>query len=661
MKLNPEQTRAAEHQGSHLLVLAGAGTGKTRTIIARAAFLMAQGVDASRILALTFTRKAASEMISRLKNQVGPAADGIRAGTFHAFCLHTMKHYPKAFGLDRMTVLDRDDQLELLGMIRGSLISKQDLRFPNTKEIAELMSYSRNTNIHFEEYLRKNNYTEATQVNQIMRVYQGYEARKRLRQYVDYDDLLYLFARALHSPSMDDLRRRIAGQYDHILVDEMQDTNPIQWLILDGLRDPAMLYCVGDDAQSIYSFRGADFKNVHSFKERVRNSHVVPLLTNYRSTQPILDLANWLLEQSRKVNYDKKLVAHRGGGTKPQFIEFDSSAEEANWIATDIVQRVNEGTKLNEIMVLVRAAWLARDLEAALASKGVEYVFIGGTKLMEAAHVKDLLAMVRAAVSPTDELGWSRFLRLFNRVGEVTANAAIDQISVLKSPGEVIEKLPVILRFAGTIPDADLIVQALKNVVAAGPSPAKMIEECVKTLDPIQKKRHPDWKKRSQDYNLLVTLAKKHRSVEAFLDTYTLDPVSATVDSKTKNKDALTMITVHSAKGTESKICYIMKVQPGVYPYSYSLDDLDSIEEERRILYVAMTRAKDELILTRVGDKFGTPIFFGGSRGAVPHGGTADFFEEIPATLVDYEMKGFKPSPFENEGPIIPRFRPEDN
>lgn len=661
MKLNPEQTRAAHHQGSHLLVLAGAGTGKTRTIIARAAFLMEQGVDPRRILALTFTRKAAGEMTNRLKNQVGPDADNIRAGTFHAFCLHTMKHYPKAFGLDRMTVLDRDDQLELIGMVRASFVSKTDPRIASREKIAELLSYARNTNIHFQDYLKKTESYDKQEVDILTKIYRGYEARKRLRQYVDYDDLLCLFARTLHSESMDDVRRMISGQYDHILVDEMQDTNPIQWLILDGLRDPAQLYCVGDDAQSIYAFRGADFTNVHSFTKRVNGSKVVPLLTNYRSTQPILDLANWLLASSNKINYDKKLVAHRDGGTKPQFIEFDSPAAEAQWIASDVLHKINEGIKLKEIMILVRAAWLARDLEAALTAKNIEYEFIGGTKLMQSAHVKDLLALVRAAISPTDEIGWSRFLRIFNRVGEATANAAISQISALKNMTDVVEKLPAILRFSGGIPDANYIVESLANVLKASDKPEKMLECAVKYIEPLQRKRYDKWDKRVQDYKLIVSLAKKHKSIEAFLDTYTLDPASASIDGKPKQTDALTLITVHSAKGTESKVCYIMKVQSGVYPYSHSLDDLDAIEEERRILYVAMTRARDELILTRVAEKYGTPIFFGGSRGSVPPGGTADFFEEIPVSLVDYESRIIKPSPFDDEGPIKPRFKPEDN
>ncbi|MEI7920852.1 MAG: ATP-dependent helicase [Planctomycetota bacterium] len=660
MQLNPDQAKAAHHDGGHLLVLAGAGTGKTRTIIARAAHLISIGVDPKRILALTFTRRSAGELVGRLKTQVGPAAEEVRAGTFHAFCLNMMRHFPKAFGLDQLTVLDRDDQLELVGMVRAGFVQSQDKGFPKRERITELLSYSRNTNVGFEEYLKKLGEFKDPEIEKLKSIYRAYESRKRLRSYLDYDDILYLFARTLHRDSMQDVRRMIAGGFDHILVDEMQDTNPIQWLILDGLRDPAKLYCVGDDAQSIYAFRGADFENVHSFTTRVKGGSVLPLITNYRSTQPILDLANWLLAQS-PLNYEKRLESARGTGMKPKLIEFDSPAKEAAWVVQDVMEKRDDGMKLKEMMILVRAAWMTRDLEAALIENQVDYEFIGGTKLMQTAHVKDLLALLRSAISHRDELGWSRYLRLFNRVGDVTANLVIDQVSAMKSPEQAIEMLPDILAGAGKIPDSEQLVLGLVEIQKNRTDPETAMQSAVQFLNPIQKKRYDNWQKRYADYELLITLAKRHKSLEAFLETYTLDPVSATFDSRSEHKDILTLITVHSAKGTECKVGYVMKVQAGVYPHSRSLDDLAAIEEERRILYVALTRAKDELILTKVAERFGSPIFFGASTGRVATGGTSDFMAEYPPELVNYEMHGFQPSPFEDLGPIIARFKPEDN
>lgn len=661
MELNEEQTRAAQYDGGHLLVLAGAGTGKTRTIIARAAHLISAGVDPRRLLALTFTRKAAGELVGRLKSQVGPAADEVKAGTFHAFCLHTMKHYPKAFGLDRMTILDRDDQSELVGLVRSGIVVGKEKGFPKRDKIVELISYARNTNVGFVDYLRGLKEYEDPQIETLNAIFRSYEARKRLRSYVDYDDLLYLFARTLHSPSMGDVRRMIAGQFDHILVDEMQDTNPIQWLILDGLRTDATLFCVGDDAQSIYAFRGADFENVHSFRDRVKGSQVLPLFTNYRSTQPILDLANWLLAVS-PLKYDKTLESIRGAGPKPKLVEFDNAVEEAAWVVEDIVERRDSGTNLRDMMVLVRAAWMTRDLEAALIENGVDYIFIGGTKLMQTAHVKDLLAVLRSALSPRDELAWSRFLQFFDRVGDATAAKVIDRLSLLKSPAQALDELPGILKESlGRADCAETVVAGLAQVLSAGDDPEKAVSRAVEFLDPIQKKRYPNWSKRARDYELLITLARRHKSLEAFLETYTLDPVAATFDTRPHDTDVLTLITVHSAKGAESKIAYVMKVQAGIYPHSRSLGDLKDIEEERRILYVALTRAMDELIITRVDERFGVPIFYASSTGRIPSGGTSDFLAELPGELVERDIQAFQPSPFEDSGPIKPRFRPSDN
>jgi DNA helicase-2/ATP-dependent DNA helicase PcrA len=661
MELNSDQQHAAQSEGSHLLVLAGAGTGKTRTIIARAAHLIAEGTDPRRILVLTFTRKAANELVGRLKSQVGAAAEQVRAGTFHAFCLHTMRHFPKAFGLDQMTILDRDDQLELIGMVRAGIVSTGEKGFPKRERIAELISYSRNTNIGFQEYLQKLDEFKAEEIDRLNNVFRGYESRKRLRHYVDYDDLLYLFARTLHNPRMDDVRRMIAGQFDHILVDEMQDTNPIQWLILDGLRDQALLFCVGDDAQSIYAFRGADFENVHSFRDRVPGGQILPLNTNYRSTQGILDLANWLLAQS-PLKYEKHLESVRGTGLKPKLVEFDNGADEAAWIVGDIQERIESGSTLKEMMILVRAAWMTRELEAALIENDIDYIFVGGTKLMQTAHVKDLLAVLRAAISPRDELAWSRYLRFFDRVGDVTANRVIDRIAVLATPQEALAQLPEILKSTlGKSESVGKIIEGLESVSQGDLKPEAAVSRAVDFMHLIQKKRYPNWQKRARDYELLITLAKRHKSLESFLETYTLDPVAATFDTKPENKDVLTLITVHSAKGTESKVAYVLKVQPGIYPYNRSLADVKEIEEERRILYVAMTRAMDELILTRVDERSGVGVFYGSSSGRYPQGGTSDFLADLPDTLIEKDIQAFQPSPFEDFGPIKPRFRPTDN
>jgi len=313
MKLNSQQLRAVTCDDGHVLVLAGAGTGKTRTIIARAARLIDGGVPPWRILLLTFTRRAANEMTGRLRQMIGRPAEGLMAGTFHHFCLHSMRRMPEAFAIEGATVIDRDDQLQLMRLISGDYRGK-GRDFPKAAELVNLCSYARNTLQAAVSYLKTFTDYDTETIERICRVFDAFEQRKRASRYLDYDDILFRFAEKLHGDSA--LNRTIRKLYDHILVDEMQDTNPLQWQVLEGMREPARLFCVGDDAQSIYAFRGADFRNVHAFAERIPDAVVLRLEENYRSTQGILDVSNWLLNAST-IAYNKNLTAHRKESSTP--------------------------------------------------------------------------------------------------------------------------------------------------------------------------------------------------------------------------------------------------------------------------------------------------------------------------------------------------------
>ncbi|MCK5194731.1 MAG: ATP-dependent helicase, partial [Desulfobulbaceae bacterium] len=359
ISLNKNQQIAAEYKDKHILVLAGAGTGKTLTIIARAEYLIRKGVDPRRILLLTFTRRAAREMTDRLYLSIGDAANAVTAGTFHHFCLLTMRRMADKFEIQDFTVIDRDDQNSLMRLARAGYVKKGE-KFPKASQLVNVFSYSRNTNMIVLEYLDKYTEFDEKTSNKILNVFTEYKQRKQLNRYLDFDDILYHFGKKLHEdPS---IRKQLRSRYDHILVDEMQDTNPLQWLILDGLKDPAKLFCVGDDAQSIYAFRGADFRNVHSFKKRIPNSVVLKLEDNYRSTQEILDISNWLLKES-PLNYNKNLKTHRGTGTKPLLVDFDSDLDEAKWIAENLIERHETGSLWNDHMILTRTAWGSRSVE----------------------------------------------------------------------------------------------------------------------------------------------------------------------------------------------------------------------------------------------------------------------------------------------------------
>lgn len=624
-RLNREQRAAAEFEGGHLLVLAGAGTGKTMTIVARAIHLLKTGTDPRRLLLLTFTRRAAKEMTNRLKVRVGPGANKIIAGTFHHFCLTTMRRMPLAFGIGSHTVIDRDDQLQLMKLARSRYIEKGN-PFPKAKELVDLFSYARNKNRSVAKYVAKYTDHDKQTIRQIVKVFKAYAARKRANAYLDFDDILHVFARRLRDQPK--TRKRIRDRYDHILVDEMQDTNPLQWRILNAIRDPAKLFCVGDDAQSIFAFRGADFRNVHSFTERIKDGAVMKLERNYRSTQPILDLANWLLDTS-PLTYDKHLIAARGKGERPRLVDFESGIDEALWIANDLIERFNDGAEWRDHMMLTRTARAVRDLEAALVENKIPYRFIGGTSLLQSAHVKDLLSLLRSAQSPLDELAWMRYLTLWPRIGDLTAAKVIEE---LKACHTIEDAFPVLRDQFPTRPE---IIKPIRVVHKRHDEPGKAVGAAAKALTPLLEERYERWDMRKQDFPLLRRLASKHKNLRSFIETYTLDPISESVAQRLEDDDAVTLITVHSAKGTEADVCYIIRAETGMYPHIRSLGDEDDEEEERRILYVAMTRARNELILTRTNTIKGFFVPQGGRATVHSKGGQGYLLEDLPDELVE--------------------------
>ncbi len=650
MELNSQQKHAVAHARTHVLVLAGAGTGKTRTIIARAAHLVQKGVHPNRILLLAFTRRAAKEMKDRLHHMIGESHRTLMAGTFHHFCLYTMRRLPKLFGLENITVIDRDDQIQLIKLIRGEFISKGEI-FPRAAELVSLFSYARNTLQPIDAYLERYTEFEDDIKERMCRIFQAFDARKERNHYLDYDDILFKFAAQLHE--VPEIGRYMRGLYDHILVDEMQDTNPLQWQILDGMRDPALLFCVGDDAQSIYAFRGADFRNVHAFTQRVPGSEVLRLEKNYRSTQGILDLSNWLLRQS-SVSYGKHLRAHRKTVSKPVLMDFGSDFEEARWITDDLIERHANGTPWRDHMIITRTAHGARSVESFMVEKKVPYRFIGGISLLQAAHVKDLFSLVRATASPLDELAWARYLTLWPRIGDVTAARLIKEIKQLDRLEGVIDYLK------GELKGRKEIIQGVCTVSEHWEDPAAAILAAGAFLTPLLKLRYNRWERRKRDFDLLARLSKDYRSLVVFLETYTLDPISATDARRREETDVVTLTTAHSAKGTESPVCYIIRVEPGMYPHVRSLGNRDQEEEERRILYVAMTRAIDELILTRTVagySRFRAPRHSRGlysGRGFNPGRDSVYFLEDLVENLIETDGFGSQAQPFGDDDMMPP-------
>lgn len=627
VKLNSNQLIAATTRKSHALVLAGAGTGKTKTIVARASFLISQGAPAEKVRILTFTKRAASEIVERVQSYIGNDANALKASTFHSWCISLVRKAPNLFGCKNFTIIDRDDQLLLFKFARGSL-NKNDI--PLARKLCDLYSLSRNTRESLADIVEQQEPQYLSQFDNIAQIMLDYESKKQERNYLDYDDIIALVADQLSQSKH--CREWVSEQVDHLLIDEMQDTNPLQWSLIEPLINSTSLFCVGDDAQSIYGFRGADFKNIHSFKDRVPGAEVYKLLENYRSTQEILDVSNWLLAQS-SLNYDKRLISYRGKGVKPKLFSFMNKWEEGRWIVDDIVNRHKQGASWKQHMVLVRSGYVGRTVEASLLEKGIPYQFIGGIKLLESAHIKDLLSLLRVAANRNDEIAWMRFLTLWTGIGDVTASELVREVFEQVSHKEIAKLLDEHTK----VPQE--AVKGFRDLIQTSGTVADSISLAYRNLEKqlAQKYSKKDWDNRKKDIAVVKQLAKRHTSTSEFIDEYLLDPLHISQVNKTEVEDAVTVITIHSAKGAECEVCYVMNVSPGAFPGPFSIGSVEDVEEERRVLYVALTRAKNELIMTRL---FGNTVTFSDSPDDAKPNTETYFLNSLPSSLVEEKSLG---------------------
>ena len=592
--LNKEQNSAATWEGGHVLILAGAGCGKTKTIIARAQFLIEYITTAERVQILTFTRKSASEIVERVKNKLGDKANNLKASTFHTWCMSLIRKSPDLFGCRGFSVIDRDDQLTLLRLTRSSSDKAKNPLIPRPSDLCDIYSYGRNVGCSLRQAVELKAPESIDEFDEIAKIIRSYEDKKEARKYLDYDDILDVVATQFNNyPKILDW---VSSNFTDLLIDEFQDTNPLQWKLISPLIPKLRLFCVGDDAQSIYGFRGADFESIHKFKEKVEGSTVLKLSVNYRSTQEILDLSNWLLNKSN-LNYEKNLISDRGPGIVPKIETFTNEWEEASWIIDNLKENRSEGDRWDQNMILCRTAYSARAVEGALIESKIPYKFIGGRKLFESAHVKDVLSALRIIANPQDDLGWMRYLPLWGGVGDKTASDALSQISKNDSLDRCIEILKSYPK----------ISKEALSILKKG-SKADTTEECFKTCaDGLykvleNKYKNKNWEQRLKDFDVIERLSQTTTSILEFLEAYILEPIYLTEALPKGNEDdVVTVITIHSAKGAECKRCYVINVSPGSYPLTRALSSGANIEEERRVLYVALTRAKDELIVTRSG------------------------------------------------------------
>ena len=595
--LNSQQLAAVTAGEGPSLVIAGAGSGKTRTLVYRVAYLIDSGIDPSHILLLTFTRKSSQEMLERAGELIGVRSEQVRGGTFHSVANMLLRRYGRSIGLEPgFTILDRGDAEDLIALVRAQLgLNEKDKRFPRKGTIAEMFSKSENTlrplaEIVVEEFDHFSDHLDA--LEQLQR---GYQASKRQRQLVDYDDLLVLLRRLV----MEDegIRRTISSLYRYILVDEYQDTNRLQADVVRHLASTHQnVMVVGDDAQSIYAFRGATFKNIMEFPALFPGTTIYKLEENYRSTQPILNLANAVIEEAKE-KYSKHLFTRKLDGPLPVLVEAAGENAQSRFIAQKILELREEGVPLGEMAVLFRSSFHSFDLEIELSRHGLPFVKRGGVKFIETAHVKDLLAHMRVVANPLDAVSWHRVLMLVEGVGPKKAQDVMAALVKSDNPYVALRAMPG--RSGKGLKDLALTLESLAG--SGDLRPAEQVAHIYEYYLPILKEHYDDYPKRTRDLDHLQTIAEGYQAVETFLSDLALEPPdgnAARSDAPDRDDERLVLSTIHSAKGLEWQCVFVIWIVDGRFPSVYSFSEDEGLEEERRLFYVSVTRAKRYLYLT---------------------------------------------------------------
>ena len=602
-ELNEQQYYASSFNGKHLLVLAGAGTGKTHTIINRAKYLINSGVDPKRILILSFTRKSAREIVERIQRGFDSKPEGLLGQTFHSWCYSIIHSFPSIFPEAEFSLLDDDDQVSCFKLLCGKKWkvkkSQESEERITPSDILSVYSYVINTKCGIADAIRMKLYDNApcdldvsADVKLITGVITMYIAYKQDRKYIDYDDILLVVCKYLKHN--DKLRHIIAKSYEHILVDEMQDTNPLQYELLSSFYEDCHLFCVGDDAQSIYAFRGADFTTIHRFEDIVPNAETCKLTLNYRSTQEILDLSNWLLSQS-PLKYNKELIAARGKGMKPQILEWGDEYDESEDITEKMKYSVSSlGLKWVDNLALSRTQWGLRKLEGLCIKKKIPYIILGGGKLLKMSHIKDVTSALRIVANYLDELAWVRYLQLWEGIGPIKSAKIIGEIVMEKNLSDSLS----LLRNMNLQKE---ITEVLSSIAGSQSNPRQCVEKAYDGMSQRLSVIYSDsWHWRKNDFDILAELAGGSSSISSFISEYILDPQLELNKTGADQDDHVVLSTIHSAKGLEADSVYVVNASAYNYPSRKAiLNGDDAIEEERRCLYVALTRAKNRLYIYR--------------------------------------------------------------
>lgn len=593
-ELNQSQYQAVTSIDGTYLVIAGAGSGKTRTLVYRLAYLIEKGYNPNSIVLLTFTRKAAEEMLTRASQLVDDRCSRINGGTFHSFANLTLRRYHEVVKLpSNFTIMDQPDSEDIINFIRKEYFPKVDKKFPNKSAIYSIISLAINKDESIYQIIENLYPFYLEFADDIVQIHQKYQDTKRQNNLLDYDDLLIYLNLFLQDNSI--VTNNFLNSINFVMVDEFQDTNKIQGEIVKNLaKRTNNIMVVGDDCQSIYSFRGANFKNIIDFPNQFQDCKIIYLTENYRSTPQILEVANVIIEKAVE-KFPKKLQSMLDNGTLPTIVKTTNENEQSNFVVRAILALMEKGVKLNDIAVLFRSSYHSYDLEVYLQSAGIPYIKYGGLKFVEAAHIKDVLSFLRIKINRNDKFSWLRILQLFDGVGPKMAN----NLAVALSEENINWYNPV-LNIKSNKVNLEDFLKFLSYLFTTEDDIKKILEAVIEFYLPYFRNKYEDYQKRFKDFDVIINLASKYSKIETFLTDMSLDPPrNSMVGVNTEqNEDVLNLSTIHSAKGLEWHSVFIINAVEGYFPSYQSLDNPADIEEERRLMYVATTRAKKNLFIT---------------------------------------------------------------
>ena len=630
-ELNATQHEAATTLEGPVLVIAGAGSGKTRTLVYRVARLVESGVNPANVLLLTFTRKAAEEMLRRAAGLVGASCERVAGGTFHSFANTVLRRTARRVGLEpSFTILDRGDSEDVVNLLRARAgFDRKERRFPRKGAIAEIFSMAVNRSTTVPEVIEGSYSHLYDHLEDLVRLNEQYARYKKEKNLVDYDDLLVLLRDLLRDDR--ELATQLSRTYRFIMVDEYQDTNRLQAEIIRGLaaaHDNVM--AVGDDSQSIYSFRGATFRNIMDFPTLFPGARLIKLEENYRSTQAVLDVANAIIDQAVE-KHTKILRTRKGPGERPLLLQCSDEQAQSRFVTQRILELREEGVSLDEIAILFRSSFHSFDLELELQRADLPFVKRGGFKFLETAHVKDVLAHLRIVANPRDAVSWHRVLLLLEGLGPRTAEDLIGRITPLGTLEQATEELLAYPRRGAYTKELGHLAALLREIAPDTVAPAEKVTRVVAFYTPMLRHVHrDDFPKREKDLEHFVTIASRYRSLASLLSDMALEPPTDSVGdvlAAEVEEGLLTLSTIHSAKGLEWHTVFILWLVDGRFPSYHNLHETAEIEEERRLLYVAVTRAKENLYLTY-------PIDIYDRASGMVLGQPSRFLEGLPANLL---------------------------